>query len=264
MVAAGVHDAEAVSVCTEIKLQLACFGFGAVFEIHPQAAAGGARRLIHQPAGLAEKFVFGIFAGMGKLHCRNAAAVVQFGKDSAAHYLERRGGGKPGAGHHLACRAGCKAADRKPVFAEIIGDTRNNRAGAALAHGGGIRRGDINNILAVALAFHFHNGAGYCGGNGDYIYIHASGKHHAVIVVGMVAGKLCAPGNGKQYRIVFAVKLAEFRRKPHKAFPALRRIPAGIKLPESYVVFARVQAFYKLACFHRLSSFSIIFSISHT
>ena len=53
--------------------------------------------LIHQPAGLAEVFIFGILADLGKLHRGAAARPEQFIEHGAAEHLERCGGAEPAA-----------------------------------------------------------------------------------------------------------------------------------------------------------------------
>ena len=202
MVAARVDNAEVVARGGDVKIQLFGHGGCRIRKINGDDTAHGARHLIHQPAGLAEKLVFRILRQLCDLHIGDFAAVVQMIFDIADHILKRGGGGKPGAFQHAGGGIGVKPADGVALFAKARAHPGDNRIGVGkpVGAGGGVIR-EIHHILRESFGFDPHGVLFRGGSHGDDVKVYGSRHHTAVIVVGMVAGKLAPPGDRKQVRL---------------------------------------------------------------
>ena len=60
MVSAGIEYAESIALCGKVKRYLLNNGIGVVFKIDSNNTAYRGCGLIHQSAGLAEEYVFGV------------------------------------------------------------------------------------------------------------------------------------------------------------------------------------------------------------
>ena len=93
----GIEDAEGIASGVKIQRKLRDLGGVDIGEINGDDPAHRGGQLVHQPAGLAEVFIFGVLADLGKLHRGAAARPEQFIEHGADEHLERCGGAEPAA-----------------------------------------------------------------------------------------------------------------------------------------------------------------------
>ena len=247
MIAAGVDDAEIVPLRGDIKRFLGDDGRFRIGKIDGYNATDGACHLIHQSTGLAEEGVLRVLRHFGDFHVVYGAAIEHMRENSADHVLKGGGGGKSRAFEHGRGGVGVKTARQKSSVGKGVshacddgrrgGKFRRIRCGIAVK---------CYHILRKTLALDAHCLPVCLGGNGDDVQIDRGGDNTAVVVVGVVAGKLAAPRHGEEGKLpIGAVKGSEGFDCFYVALSLCADMLGAVQTGELFVKVSRANGFYK-------------------
>ena len=210
MTALRVHNAQRVRAGGKVKFHFFDFGILRVTKINRNKRADGASGLIHQAAGLAEVFVFGVLRDFRNRYRVHFAVIIQIIEHGAHEHLICRRGRKPRTGQHAGRCCRVKAADFIAVIQKALAHAAHKRRGMAEFRRLYRQIGQIHHIHRVALAFHAHNIVLVFCRRRNRVQIDARREHSAVIMVGVVAADLGSAGGGEQTNVPRARK--QFRK----------------------------------------------------
>ena len=251
--AVRVGDAERVAGFRKVKVDLAHLGRFLVLEVNRDEGADAARRLIHQTAGLAEEFVFGVLAHLRDLQRRQMVAEIHAVDHRAEQDLKRRRGRKPRAGEHVGGRVRVKAAHAAAQLAHPRAHAaqQGGRMPLLLRRHDGI--GHVNHVRVIAFAVDTGRVVVALGRHGDRVQIDARRQHAAALVVGVVAAHLGASRRAEYIQIApraepFLKPVYRFLHAGNVRFRLL--LGAGVNMCESLTGIVAPQSGAQLVCLH--------------
>ena len=122
VIRSGIHDAQGVTAAGKIEIHPGNRRAKGIGKVDGGNAAYGAGHLIHQPAGFAEKHIFGVLADLGNLNRRQAATAEKVIENDADENLVGGGRGQARALQHVRNRIGIETAGGKSQLAYAGGD----------------------------------------------------------------------------------------------------------------------------------------------
>ena len=158
--------------------------------------------LIHQTAGLSEKQIFGFLREFCNFNVAYLAVVIKVIQNISDHVFKCGGGRKSGTLQNIGGHVCVKATDPQSVLSEQSTHARNKRRGCTVPHGVG---GDIGVDVYDDLFKSFTCDSDACVVAGrnhrNHVQIHRGGNDTSMVMVGMIAGKFGATGDGKDGQI---------------------------------------------------------------
>ena len=201
--AAGVREAEGQPHAGEVRVH-GLYLAGEKVYVHGSAQCAG--ELIHKSAGLAEMQVFRLLRGFCDSRCLELRVVVQLIERAHHEHGEGRRGAEPRAGAELAVHHGVEAAAARTKIEHRRGRApHESRRGAELLRMH-VQIKEVYFHVVKAIGSYAH----YVVEIGLYLrvdaLIHRRGKHPALLMVGVVAGKL-GPARRKHFFHIAALFL---------------------------------------------------------
>ncbi len=219
--------------------------------------------MVHQTAGLAEIFIFGVLCNFRDGNRVYRAVVVKIVEHGAHEYLIRRRGRKPRPRQYA--RSGCriKTADFVAVIEKALAHPAHKGGGMSgfvFLHGQ-IRK--VYDIHRIACAFYTDNILGIYCRRRDSVQINPCRQHLAVVVVGVVAADFGSAGGGKQADIPLTViQTGKFVCQSGIAvILCADGFVRNIYTAQTFVIRTCIQGFFQCsACRHRETSFQLFSS----
>ena len=197
MVGAGVDDAQGMAGGGEVEAQGTDHGVFLVEEVDVHEIAHGGGHLVHEAAGLAEEYIFGILADHGNLGLGNLVLKEQAVDDGADEHFVGGGGGKAGAGEDGGLAVGIEAFHLAAQLGEPGGNATDQGGGGVDLAFHGLKLGHIHFADGIALGENA-DGVGAVEAHGGHgVQVHGCCQNPAPLMVGMVAADLGAAGGGE-------------------------------------------------------------------
>ena len=198
MAASRVDDDRHVPASTEVRAYGPHPGMGKILKVDGHEPAQRAGGLVHEPAWLAEVFVFRKLGDERDLDAADPASVGEVVEDRRNEHLVRSRRAEARAFQDVTGHACAESSDRVTgVPRPGRHAPRESRRGAELRN---LARQVVDADLMARVSFAFDCDAAIRGrrGDGDCIQIHRRGEHPAAIVIGVVAADLRTAGRAEK------------------------------------------------------------------
>ena len=220
MACPAVDDAQGIAGGGKIKIQGRDHRMLHIAEINLHQIAHGGGHLIHQAAGLTEKYIFRILGNLRNHLRRYCAAAEHSIQHRTQQHLKCRRGAQARSRQHLRGHIDIQAPELVAHFHKLCRHTANQGCGGVLLVLLGLQLGKRHLIQGIALRLHPDRIGSVLRHCRQRVEIHRRSQHAASLMVGMVAADFRPSRCGKKPRRIMGKRRPE--ALPHGLQP--RRI----------------------------------------
>ena len=198
MAGPGIHNAQSVATGSEVKSHWVNGRFTRVQEVNGHQVPHGAGHLVHEAAGLSEKYILPILPCHGDFRSGELPLKEEAVEDGTQEHLEGSGGGQARARQHRGGDIGIKPGYRATQLDKTGGNAPDESGGGVDLPGVWLQPVQIHCAQGISCRL-YTNLARSIGPNGSHgIQVDGSGQDTASLVVGMVAANFRSPGSGEK------------------------------------------------------------------